>query len=129
MASGDLLAELGYLKRLDLYRHEKPFQIFIPIEDGDRQTNLEFESRTQRIVDMRPRLDSFKLDENGFEVQTLPTSLSADQLHDPEMIKTKYLPEIEKGLNFIEGGFDRVFFFDWRVRLLLQSSRLLMEGR
>ncbi len=115
MASGDVVAELGYLQKLDLYRHEKPFQIFIPIDDGQRQTNLEFEPRTQKIVDIRPNIKSFQLDAQGFEVRECPTAVSYESFQNEELIKSQYLPEIEEELKFIEDGYDRIFFFDWRV--------------
>src|SRR6266536_2995173 len=107
MATGDVFAELGYLQRLDLYRHEKPFQIFIPIEDDTRQTNLEFEQKSQNIVDIRPNLNSFRLDTNGFEVRHLPTAVDYGSFQDENSIMSQYLPEIEDELKFIDWGYDR----------------------
>lgn len=111
---------MKYLRRLPLYDHEKPFQYLIPIppdSKDQRTTNVEFETREQTFTDIRHRLGDFNLDRNGFEVISVPTSLRAVEATDQDVIKGRYLPEVEKILrDNVAGGFDRVVFFDWRVR-------------
>lgn len=120
MASGTICAPVKYLRRLPLYDHEKPFQYLIPIPPDakdQRTTNVEFETREQTFTDIRHRLGDFNLDRNGFEVKSVPTCLRAAEATDQDVIKGRYLPEVEQILrDNVPGGFDRVVFFDWRVR-------------
>lgn len=120
MASGTICAPVKYLRRFPLYDHEKPFQYLIPIppdSKDQRTTNVEFETRGQTFTDIRHRLGNFDLDSNGFEVKSVPTSLQAAEATDQDVIRGRYLPEVEKILkDNVAGGFDRVVFFDWRVR-------------
>lgn len=56
MSSGDVIATLNYLQKLDIYQHEKPFEILmeIPADAKDqRQNNTKFEARYQTIHDIR----------------------------------------------------------------------------
>jgi hypothetical protein len=125
MACGTVTAEINYLKRLPLYRQEKPFQIFIPVDKDSadpRVTNLEFEQREQTFVDIRGKADAYSLDEHGFEVRTCPTSLEASSFSDREVVESRYFTEVEDILRTIDGGYDRVFFFDWRVSMHLSRT-------
>ncbi|KAI1741364.1 methyltransferase CmcJ [Xylaria scruposa] len=120
-SSGDVTAELAYLQRLELYKREKPFQLFIPIDlDGPdpRQTNLEFEMRSHVIYDMRPDISRFKLDVNGFEVRNAPFRGTEDPTNFQcrNFMESEYLPYVRELLKSIDGGFDRIFFFDFRIR-------------
>jgi hypothetical protein len=120
-SSGDVTAELEYLQRLELYKREKPFQLFIPIQlDGPdpRQTNLEFEMRSHVIHDMRPDISRFRLDVHGFEVRNAPFPSTEDptNFQRREFMESKYLPYVGELLkSTIDGGFDRIYFFDFRV--------------
>ena len=105
-----------YLKWLDLYNKERPFQVFIEIPkdaSDQRTTNLEWEQRLEKFHDVRGREDSFTLDGNGFMYLHAPT-----EFHDfgsPEAVEAQYLPEIDDLLRSTVDGIDRIFFFDWRV--------------
>lgn len=125
MACGNIIASLDYLKRLDLYKTEKPFQLFIPINtvgDDARQTNLAFESQPQLITDMRPNVHDFKLDSHGFEVRVFPTTLQLADFQQRHVVESQYLAHVEQLLKTIEGGFDRIFFFDWRVSIYFRQQ-------
>jgi len=119
--AGDIRAEIQYLKRLPLYNQEKPFQLFVPIDpnaEDTRSTNLEFEAREQVFEDIRGRETMFSLDHDGFQIKTHPTALSLAHFQDRQTVETKYFNEIKQILQGIEGGYDEVFLFDWRVRVL-----------
>ncbi|KAK3368629.1 methyltransferase CmcJ [Podospora didyma] len=119
MACGTVTAELQYLKRLPLYQKEKPFQLFVPVDEDatdPRTTNIEFETKEQTFVDIRDRLSEFSLDSHGFQVNVHPTGLDLASFANRETVETKYFAEVEQILKTIEGGYDKVFIFDWRVR-------------
>lgn len=111
-------ADLRYLKRLELYNEEKPFQIFfdIPEDEADRRPhNLEFEEKPYHIKDMRPSISQYRLDDHGFAVKRQKTSLSLESFSNRNMVEKTYLPEMEQLLRDVDSSIDKVFFFDWRV--------------
>ena len=60
---------LSYLEWKDLFKTEKPFQLFlnIPWDAIDtRQTNMDFEETLCVIQDIRGREGEFNLDEHAF---------------------------------------------------------------
>ncbi|KAH7358810.1 methyltransferase CmcJ [Plectosphaerella cucumerina] len=113
-------AEINYIRPLPIYEIEKPFQILfdIPPDVPDqRMTNVEFETRNQSFADIRPRLADFTLDKNGFEICHESLTLTSAELADQQVIRDRYLPEVEKILRkHVQDGFDKVHFFDWRLR-------------
>lgn len=118
MACGTVKAELQYLKRLPLYKLEKPFQLFVPVDPDaadQRSTNIEFEAQEQTFEDVRGREDEFSLGSHGFEFAVQPTSLSIRDFSDRGIVESRYFREVEEILRNIDGGYDQVFFFDWRV--------------
>ncbi|KAK1750425.1 Aspirochlorine biosynthesis protein N [Echria macrotheca] len=120
MASGDVVADLNYLQKLELYQREKPFQLFIPVDPNSpdpRQNNVEFENRPHTIRDMRPAINDFGLDTHGFEIRPFHTSLDPDSFQKSDVVESQYFAEVEQLLrDTLDGGFDRIFFFDWRLR-------------
>jgi hypothetical protein len=118
MAQGPVSAKLNYLKRLPLYKTEKPFQLFLAADHDApdrRQHNLEFEGQDTDIADIRPRLPKFTLDEHGFQIVRAPTSLSPACFQDKHVVETDYFDQVLELLKGIPGGYDKVFLFDWRV--------------
>ena len=118
MAAQHLPITLRFLKWQKLYEVEKPFQIFINVpKDAEdrRDTNLVFESVNLKVHDVRGHIDSFSLDENGFMYRRHITRVS--DFTDRKAVDETYLPEMEALLRKEVDGVDRVFFFDWRVRL------------
>lgn len=111
-------AQLMYVQWQDLYKTEKPFQIFVATPENEasiRDTNLVFElGDEQTIHDIRGNEAAFSLDHHGFTVSTYDTKMTAwDSVSTIESI---YLPEIESLISGNVEGADRVFIFDWRVR-------------
>jgi hypothetical protein len=118
MACGAVTAEIHYLKKLPLYRKEKPFQLFIPVDKNaadPRCTNLEFEPKEQTFVDIRNCIHDFSLDSHGFQVERYPTALDLSSFTDRSAVESQYFTEVEQILKIIDGGYDKVFIFDWRV--------------
>ncbi|KIY02876.1 uncharacterized protein Z520_01341 [Fonsecaea multimorphosa CBS 102226] len=116
---GAIIAPLKFLKWLRLYETEKPFQVFINIpEDAQdqRTTNLAFHSVEVHIQDVRnfpPHY--FSLDKHGFMYRQ--QKLDAAHIADRDKVEELYLPEMEALLKAELGDVDRIFFFDWRLRM------------
>ena len=120
MACGTVKAELQYLKKLPLYKLEKPFQLFVPVDPDaadQRSTNIEFEACEQIFEDVRGRENEFSLASHGFQFAVQPTSLSVHDFSDRGIIESRYFEEVKETLRNIDGGYDQVFFFDFRVSL------------
>ena len=118
MSCGTVTAKLQYLKRLPLYQKEKPFQLFVPVDEDaadPRSTNIEFETKEQTFVDIRDRLSEYSLDSHGFQVGVHPTALDLASFGNRDMVESQYFAEVEEILKTIDGGYDKVFIFDWRV--------------
>ncbi|KAH7409369.1 methyltransferase CmcJ [Cadophora sp. MPI-SDFR-AT-0126] len=119
MSSGDVTTSLNFLQRLDLYKHEKPFEILmdIPKDAPDqRHFNTKFEAREHIIRDMRICHEAFTLDKNGFTVRKFHSSFDTEGTIDRKRVEEFYLPEVEKLIRENVAGVDQLFFFEWRLR-------------
>lgn len=111
-------ANIRHLKRLKLYESEMPFQMFFekPPDDPDqRPDNLAFEEVEHIIHDIRPHLDSYTLDDNGFCVRKHQTVMNGQSFSDRKLVEEVYLAEVEALLRQEDSTISRIFFFDWRV--------------
>lgn len=130
MACGTVNSQVNYLKKLPLYQREKPFQLFVPIDPDapdQRATNLEFESNERTFHDIRDRIHDCSLDTHGFQLLDHPTKLDLPSFQDRATVESRYFPEVEQILKNIEGGYDRIFIFDWRVRHTIDHFFLKFE--
>ena len=119
MASGTVVGQVNYLKKLPLYQKEKPFQLFVPIDPDDpdqRATNLEFEPRECTFHDINDASHDLSLDKHGIQIVRCPTKVDLPSFRDRGIVESIYFDEVEHILKNIEGGYDRVLIFDWRVR-------------
>lgn len=123
-----LLANLEFLKDLELYQHEKPFRVFanIPKDAVDqRLSNLEFEHIETTIHDLREASFSPSLDNNAFKIREHFTRMDLAGYRDMATVEQQYFPEIEQLLKLEDPSIHRVVFFDWRVSM---HSRNLHSG-
>jgi hypothetical protein len=107
-----LKISLKFLKWQALYDTEKPFQIFInipPDATDQRTTNLVYENVDLMAKDVRYIDFQTSLDKNGF--------------NDRDYVDKYYLPEVEELLRSEVEDADRIFFFDWRVRLFGMNTK------
>ena len=111
-------AVLNYLDWQDIYRKEKPFQLFSVVSNsglaGERTTNLVFkEGQVEFIRDVRGEEFLYSLDAQGFAFRVYPTYIQDFSVR--EDIENIYLSEMEELLKREVECVDKVFFFDWRV--------------
>ncbi|KAK4445900.1 hypothetical protein QBC34DRAFT_153899 [Podospora aff. communis PSN243] len=104
----------------ELYETESPFQILIEIPKNapdQRTTNVEFEAGPpETITDVRTTMDSWSLDQHGFQYFSMNTGLAAKRFSDPAFVREKYLPQCVSLLKKALPGAERVHFFGWRLR-------------
>jgi hypothetical protein len=123
----DEQARFKYLKWLDLYKIEKPFQLFLDIPEDSpdqRRSNLVYEDGPAETVrDVRGHEADFSVDRNGFAYIKHDFTLSNEEFQNNSVVESTYLPECEKILRENLEGVDRVHFFDWRVSTRISISR------
>ncbi|KAH8173483.1 hypothetical protein LIA77_07738 [Sarocladium implicatum] len=110
-------ASFKFIKWLELYKTEKPFQIFANIPDDakdQRLSNVDFEEEPTRVTDIRGCEGDYSLDANGLAVVKHESRTS--DFTNRETIENDYLPEVESLLREQLEGVDKVFVFDWRLR-------------
>lgn len=106
-------ARLWYLKRLDLYQTEKPYHINLPANALGRyaQSNeVSQEYAGIRIKSLRGFENDFNLDKNGFQIfedidcgddadwstHSASAAPTSDVYADPDIVRKKYYPAIER---------------------------------
>ncbi|KAI0453557.1 methyltransferase CmcJ [Xylaria acuta] len=111
--------EVRYLDRLELYKSEKPYEVtFAPVnvkQPGARRTNFSLSYWDVALRDLTSNRASFTTDVQGFELDKFPTSLSALQLQDPDIVESLYHPE---AINYLEHKYSakKVLIFDTTIR-------------
>jgi hypothetical protein len=114
-------ASFEYLQKLPLYQMEKPFRVYYEIPKSavdQRRTNLEFETKTFNVEDIRPVSSNFSLDRHGFAVKDFYSSLSMDDFNDKAIVEARFFPEVEILMRSEISNINAVHFFDWRVSSL-----------
>jgi hypothetical protein len=80
---------------------------------GIPRSNLEYDTHTMPIHDMRPVAHAVSLDREGFAL--VENSTAARDLYDEAELRSVYYPEAEKLLASVTGG-NRVAVFDHTIR-------------
>ncbi|KAF4959029.1 hypothetical protein FGADI_1907 [Fusarium gaditjirri] len=122
--SGDTVAELSFIKDLDLYKQEKPYLLFVgkPANaENAKHTNIELETVPNIPVhDVRDRHHEYTVDEHGFQFVTHEQTFS--DFDNENLINQHYLPEVEKVIYDNVPYAKKVFVFDWRIRKQMTTA-------
>lgn len=91
----DTTASMSFIKPGSWPATEKPFELlYMPI-DGFPMSNYELETvHDIPIHDMRPYMDSLSLDQQGFIVATLASTLRYEDFWDEKSLKDVYAEEL-----------------------------------
>jgi hypothetical protein len=112
-----VVGSFEYLKKLELYAIEKPYEILVPMSlfpnSNIPRTNLAFEAVTVDIDDVRGKEEFYNLDRHGFAFAHHP--VQAMNLKDRETIEQTYISEVQSLLRREIPGIKRLLSFDWRV--------------
>ncbi|KAK4445512.1 hypothetical protein QBC34DRAFT_306915 [Podospora aff. communis PSN243] len=114
---------INFLKRLELYKTEKPFRIHVGQPAGlpeMRTTNIETEPKIVMLTDVRGKEGDYNLDTHGFQFVTHHQEFSS--FTEAQAVEKEYLPEVETVILDNVPGADRAVVFDWRIRKQLQQS-------
>ncbi|KAI1415842.1 hypothetical protein F5Y13DRAFT_177940 [Hypoxylon sp. FL1857] len=113
----EINVNLTFLQWKELYKIEKPFQIFINIPadaEDKRSTNLSWKTKSKAVRDIRCLETPPSIDEFGFTFRYHPSRLA--DFSSKEQITSTYLPEVEEIIRAELNNVEKVFIFDWRVK-------------
>lgn len=93
-------ADIEYLDRLDLYKTEKPYVCTLePWNSPEAErSNLAISPYKMPVKDIRQNLKEFSTDIQGFQVETLRTKLSEDEIRNEEKVHEVYTEEVKEFL-------------------------------
>lgn len=113
------MATLGYLQHHPSYATEKPYELYIPLENQDQATsNVQFiEIKGVPAVDVREDDSAFNLTTHGFKFLNHPTAafhvpLAVSGLQEAEI--SRYLDETIALVSH-QVSPSKILLFDWRV--------------
>ena len=124
----DTVSSIKYIKDIELYKKEKPFQILIDIPKhapDQRHTNVVYEEREEIFNDVRGKEQEYSLDDHGFTYRHY--DFAFDEYQDRAAVEAKYLPKLEEFIKREVQDVDKVFFFDWRV-CIYQSLKIFLSS-
>ncbi|MCJ1307426.1 hypothetical protein MMC25_001072 [Agyrium rufum] len=94
---GFVEASVHFLAREKVFEIEKPYSLRFP-PDGDLpQSNIKREKFKVVINDMR-KGERPALEQNGFQIMDMESTMYYSDFDDEEQIKSLYLPEVEAAL-------------------------------
>ncbi|KAF9765338.1 hypothetical protein IL306_002426 [Fusarium sp. DS 682] len=114
-----LNVQLPYLKKDDLYRHQKPYTTDFAIDHipGSVASNHRFEYQNVHVVDAQNSRETFYLEKHGFCFLKAKTSIDLESSNDLEYVRDVYFPEVEKALHEALPGYERIDYLDHLVRI------------
>ena len=127
-----LETSINFLKRDELYEHEKPYQLKYAAAEGIPISNIRLEKQDNiKITSIRDREAQFSFERNGFAVLRMNEEIPYDDFSNPDGIR-RYLDIVSVQLKDLLGA-DKVQAFQYVVRLirhlLLLSEVLLTVQR
>jgi hypothetical protein len=118
----DVKAVLAYMQWQEKFNGEKPYDISSAGYEGKGpRTNVIHvqNSEAEVINDVRGRESHFQLDRHGFAFRVLEGEETAfDRFYDKDAVEKIFIPQVVIPFlkRHVEGA-DRVFVFDWHVRM------------
>lgn len=91
--------QILYLKRLEDYKKEKPFEVLFSLKgfaDEAKQTNCVLEPTPVLMLNARQASEPPSLRKNGFQLIHSPCPLSSDDFDDKHAISEIYLPLVKR---------------------------------
>jgi hypothetical protein len=114
-------ANLVFIRRIQLYKIEKPFLITFPVDKakGEWRSNIQYSTHLVSIHDIRGSEIPFALDLTGFEMVRHVCQQPYEIFADDEQIRKYYYREIEQLLRDKLKA-SRVVIFDHTVSIFLR---------
>lgn len=110
------IGQIKFIQRAKLYEKQKPYEVaFAPINvkrHDAKTTNVELQ--TNQVTLTALDRSEFRTDLQGFELDSLPTALTLEELTDIDTIQAAYHQEVVRWLKLKFNAF-KVHIFDTTV--------------
>ncbi|KAH6624108.1 hypothetical protein B0J18DRAFT_444372 [Chaetomium sp. MPI-SDFR-AT-0129] len=93
-----VLADLGFLARLNLYEEVKPYGLRFPPPQGLAQSNIEGHTQSVNVQNGRLQDQKFSFDSRGFCLAPFSTSMKYTDFDEPLMVKDVYCAEVAEAV-------------------------------
>ena len=113
-----LKAPIRFLKRSPLFEHEEPYAFRYREVGMEKLTNMETEIVNVDVRDIRGQEHKANLDDCGFEIWKLRSSLSYEQFGNLSIVNDIYVGEVKRQLAE-EFGADQIEII--RVRVVIMA--------
>ena len=115
MAS-NVVTSTYYLDHNDTFLEEKPYELkFQPPEGFPAKNTTWSEYKHIQVRDIREQQEQFTVEQNGFQICHLSTSLTAADFDDQRLVEVRYLKEVAHCMKDVLQA-DRVLVFDYKVK-------------
>jgi hypothetical protein len=122
MRTQPLILSICCLDRLELYKHEKPYEMRFDFPGDFPRKNLHISKHEGILVeDVRGREKDLTLEKNGFAVLELDIPMTVEDFSDGNAIRARYLPQVAETLRQSLGA-SRVQVHDFVVFTSLDRS-------
>ncbi|KUJ15022.1 uncharacterized protein LY89DRAFT_736082 [Mollisia scopiformis] len=108
-------ARLTHLADLGIYKHEKPYELWVNAEPEIPRTNCKFVDHDVPIEDVRSNSTLSNIDKTGVKFLSHKSAYSFEEGRPHQDNMAGYLAESTELLK-AELGAEKVFIFDWRYR-------------
>ena len=129
MARMDIHSPIHFLKRSEVYDHEKPWGLHYSYSDwplGVERGNFICDERIVTVDDLRGKEHMFTFEKHGFAVIEMESSMSYDDFNNPNTIREIYCKELSACLIDYLGA-TTVQIFDTQASLSLDKRFLTEE--
>jgi hypothetical protein len=111
---GRILTTTHFLKKDELYNHEKPYSLRFTPPEGFPRANIKLDRHEVEIEDVRNTRD-LNFDTDGIAITKFESKMSYDDYDDDDVVKDVYLREVADHLRKILGA-EHVQIFEHTVR-------------
>jgi len=127
MAAPDTMISLEHVQDEDAFKHEKAYEVYVPMEPCHPKSNIDFVAFDNiKVRDARERgLENFSIGSNGFQFlrHNFDDGLTMEVIQGPEGAEAvrRYLEALHVVLRETLGA-EGVILYDWRVRTTSSSE-------
>lgn len=94
----EVLAELGFLARINLYEKVKPYGLRLPPPEGLAQSNIEGHMQLVNVRNARLHDQEISFDCRGFCLAPFSTSMKYTDFEEPLKVKDVYCAEVAEAV-------------------------------
>ena len=105
------ITTINFIRNDTFYEEEKPYLLTYEAPGDFPSTNVKVDLHDVKVEDIRGHEDEFTIEENGFAIMKIDTTLSYNDFDDDNLVKRVYLKEVGEALKEFLGA-SRVQIFE-----------------